>query len=241
MRLEILPGPRAAARRAAEELAAVLRGRGRRRLVLASGQTMVAVYAELSRLHDAGRAPFRRAETFNLDELAVAASDRRSFRAFMEEHLFSRVDLPPARVHFLRGDAADAASECRRYEAELSEAGTPHVALVGIGVNGHVAYLEPGRSLPPRTSPVALAASTVRRLARQGLRPVPRAALTMGLETILEARAILMLATGKEKAPAVAAALEGPVTPRCPASFLSLHPRVTVLLDRAAASELSKV
>jgi glucosamine-6-phosphate deaminase len=156
----------------------------------------------------------------------------------MERHLFSRVGLAEGSIHFLRGNAPDPEAECRRYERELARSGPPDIALVGIGVNGHVAYLEPGRALAPRSAVVRLSASTRRGLARQGMRPVPRQALTMGIETILDARAVLLVATGKEKAKAVAAALEGRITARCPASFLALHPNGTVLLDRAAASLL---
>jgi glucosamine-6-phosphate deaminase len=227
-----------AARAAAQRLADELRRRGERRLILASGRTMVPVYRELVRLHRRGRAPFRRCATWNLDELAVAPEDRRSFRSFMDGHLFSRVDLDPARIHFLRGDAADAERECRRFERELAREGPADLALVGIGVNGHVAYLEPGSALPPRSSSVRLSASTRERLAEDGLRPVPRQALTMGIETILAARQILLVAVGEEKARPLASALAGPVTARLPASFLSLHPRLTVFADRAAAAAL---
>ena len=238
MRVEVLEDSRAASRRAAGTIAALLARKPRARLALASGKTMVPVYAELVRLHRLGRASFRGARTFNLDELRVAAGDPRSFRSFMERHLFSAVDLAPSRIHFLRGDAHDAEAECRRFERDLERAGPLDLALVGVGVNGHVAYLEPGRALAPRTAPVRLSTSTRRRLASQGMRPVPREALTMGIETILAARRILLLATGRDKAKAVAAALEGPVTPRCPASFLSLHPDLNVVLDRAAARRL---
>lgn len=240
MRVSVLGGPRAAARRAAEEIVALLRRKRRARLVLASGKTMVPVYTELVRLHRLGRVSFRRAETFNLDELRVPRGDPRSFRSFMDRHLFSEVGLSAGRIHFLRSDAADPESECRRFEKELESGGAPDLALAGIGSNGHVAYLEPGRALPPRTAPVRLSASTRRGLASQGMRPVPREALTMGIESLLAAREILLVATGAEKAKAVAAALKGPVTPRCPASFLSLHPVLTVVLDRAAASLLEK-
>jgi glucosamine-6-phosphate deaminase len=236
--LEVLADRRAAAARAAEEIARVLRRRGPRRLVLASGKTVVPIYQELVRLHRHGRAPFRRAETFNLDELFLPRGDPNSFREFMERRLFSKVDLPAGRIHFLRGDAANPARECRRYDRELARAGAPDLALAGIGVNGHVAYLEPGRSLAPRSVLVRLSASTRRGLAAEGIRPVPRDALTMGIESILSAREILLVATGREKAKAVAEALHGPVTPRCPASFLSLHPALTVILDRSAAARL---
>lgn len=207
-------------------------------LVLASGKTMVPIYRELARLARAGRAPFGRAHTFNLDELRVPPSDPRSFRAFMRRNLFSKVNLSPERIHFLRGDAADPKQECERFERELARLGPPDIALVGIGGNGHVAYLEPGKTLPPRTAPVRLSAATRRGLARDGLRPVPREALTMGVETILSASEILLVAIGREKAKPVAAALEGRIMPRCPASYLSLHPHLTVLLDRAAAARL---
>jgi glucosamine-6-phosphate deaminase len=199
---------------------------------------MVPVYRELARLHRSGRAPFSRCSTWNLDELAVAPEDPRSFRTFMERHLFGQVDLAPGRIHFLRGDAPDRPRECRRFERDLAKAGRPDLALVGIGVNGHVAYLEPSSALPPRTSPVRLSASTRRRLAEDGLRPVPREAVTMGIETILQAREILLLAVGEEKAGPLAAALSGRITPRLPASFLSVHRRLTVFADKAAATRL---
>jgi len=229
-----------AAARAAESIAAVLRRRGESVLVLASGKTMAPVYRALARLNGEGRAPFRRARTFNLDELAVPASDPRSFRTFMERTLFARVGLDPGRIHFLDGAAKDREAECARYESELALFGPADLALVGIGENGHVAYLEPGASLPPRTAPVRLSPATRKSLEADGLRPAPREALTMGLETILSARRILLVATGRAKGRAVACALEGPVTPACPASYLSLHPALTVLLDRGAASALAR-
>ena len=223
---------------AATRIAALLRRGGEPVLVLASGKTMVPLYRELALLSGRGRAPFRRARTFNLDELPVAAGDPRSFRAFMERELFSKVPLRRERIHFLRGDAADSEKECRRYERELARFGPPDLALLGIGSNGHVAYLEPGTSLPPVTAPVRLSPSTRRGLAEDGIRPVPRTALTMGLETILKAKELLLVATGRDKAGAVAGALSGRITPRCPASFLTLHAKLTVLLDREAASKL---
>jgi glucosamine-6-phosphate deaminase len=240
VRVEVFATAADAAADAARRLATFLRLPPGSVLLLPAGKTAAPVYRELVRLHRSGRAPFRRVTTtFNLDELAVAPDDPRSFRSFMERHLFSRVDLDRRRIRFLRGDADDPGRECSRYERQLRREGPPDVAFVGIGVNGHVAYLEPARSLPPTTSLVRLSESTRRGLAGDGVRPVPREALTVGIETILAARTILMVAMGRRKATAVAAALEGPVTSRCPASFLSLHPRLTVLLDAGAASGLS--
>lgn len=239
MRVAVFPTRAVLAGKAAEALARVLRRNRQPVLLLPAGKTAVPVYRELRRLHAAGRAPMARATTFNLDELRLPAADPRSFRSFMDRHLFSGVDLRQNRTRFLRGDAEDAARECARYERRLALDGPPDLAFVGIGVNGHVAYLEPARALPPRTALVRLSAATRRVLARDGVRPVPREALTVGLETILASREILLVASGSRKAAAVAAALEGPVTPRCPASFLSLHPGLSVMLDRTAASLLA--
>jgi glucosamine-6-phosphate deaminase len=238
VRIEVFRTRAALARSAAAALADVLKRRRGPVLLLPAGRTAVPVYRELARLHRAGRAPMARATTFNLDELRVAAGDPRSFRSFMDRHLFSRVNLPESRIRFLQGDAKDPERECARYERQLAREGPPDVAFVGIGLNGHIAYLEPARALPPRTSLVRLSAATRRRLKQDGVRPVPREALTVGLETILACAAILLVATGRRKAAAVTAALEGPVTPRCPASYLTLHPGLSVMLDRAAASAL---
>jgi glucosamine-6-phosphate deaminase len=239
VKIEFFATRAGAALAAAELLASTLRRRSGSVLLLPVGKTALPVYRELARLHAAGRAPFRRATTFNVDELRVSPGDPRSFRSFMEEHLFQKVDLDRRRIRFLRGDAPDPDRECARYERELRREGPADVAFVGIGVNGHVAYLEPARSLPPRTSLVRLSESTRRGLAADGVRPAPREALTIGIETILSSKAILLVATGRKKAAPVAAALEGPVTSRFPASFLSLHRRLTVLLDQGAASGLS--
>jgi glucosamine-6-phosphate deaminase len=238
--IESFPTEGAAASAAAERIAAVLRRRGSKSLILASGRTMVRVYQELVRLHQRGRAPLRSCSTWNLDELAVSPEDPRSFRSFMERHLFSKVDLDAKRIHFLYGGASDLAAECRRFERQLVRNGPVDMALVGIGINGHVAYLEPARALPPRTSLVGLSVSTRRRLAEDGVQPVPRRALTMGIETILSAREILLVAIGSEKARPLFRALRGPVTPGLPASFLSLHPRLTVITDKAASRLLRR-
>jgi len=239
VKIEVFPTSAALARAVAQRLAKTLSKREGAVLLLPVGKTAVPVYREVVRMHAAGRVSFRRATTFNLDELQVRPTDPRSFRSFMEEHFFSKVDLPRDRIRFLRGDASDLEAECARYERRLARDGPPDVAFVGIGVNGHVAYLEPGRSLAPRTSPVRLSASTRRSLAADGLRPVPRGALTVGIETILSSDAIALVASGGRKAGAVALALAGRITPRRPASFLALHPRLEVFLDREAARDLS--
>jgi glucosamine-6-phosphate deaminase len=226
-----------AARRAAEAIAEVLRQPGRPKLVLSTGKTMVPVYRQLVRLHRIRRAPFGRSLAFQVDEL-VGSPGRKTFRFFLERHLLNKVRLSRRRRRFLDAGVPDLGAECTRYERELQRTGGADLVILGLGSNGHIAYLEPGRSLAPRTSRVPLSAATRRGLAADGLKPPPRYALTMGIETILSARRVLLVAYGRSKAKAVARALSGRVTPRCPASYLTLHPRLTIILDREAASKI---
>lgn len=211
-------------------------------LALPTGRTPVATYAELRRLHADGKADFSRATTFNLDEFAgVEASHPGSFRTFMEDHLFAGVNLDLRRIHFLKGDAPDLDGECERYEAEIEAAGGIALLLLGIGGNGHIGFNEPGDQLVARTHRVRLAESTARdNAALFGGDParVPREALSMGMGTILKAASLVLMATGERKAKCIERTINGPLTPRLPASFLQLHRHVELYLDRPAASLL---
>jgi glucosamine-6-phosphate deaminase len=229
---------RAVAARVADALAA----RPSLVLGLPTGRTPIATYAELRRLHGAGRADFSRASTFNLDEFAgVAAAHPGSFRTFMNTHLFDSVNVAPSRIHFLNGTATDLDAECARFEAEIPNAGGLDLQVLGIGGNGHIGFNEPGEELVAATHRVTLADSTRRdNAALFGGNPaqVPREALSMGMGTILKAATILLIATGERKAQCIERTVRGPVTTRLPASFLQLHPRAEFYLDRAAASRL---
>ncbi|HSW10994.1 MAG TPA: glucosamine-6-phosphate deaminase [Bacillota bacterium] len=179
--------------------------------------------------------------TFNLDEFYPIEPDHpRSFHRFMWDHLFSQVNVRRDDVHLPRGNAADPAEECGRYEAAIEDAGGLDLLLLGIGANGHIGFNEPGTPLDSTTHLVCLTDETVAANARLFDRPedVPRLAITMGPKTIMRARRLLLLAGGEAKATALAAALEGPVTPEVPASILQLHACATVIADRAAASRL---
>jgi glucosamine-6-phosphate deaminase len=213
-------------------------------LGLPTGRTPVRLYHELGAIHAAGQSDFSRVTTFNLDEfLGVPPQHPGSYRAFMQEHLFSRVNIPEAQIHLLDGVAPDPLAECIRYERAIAAAGGLDLQLLGIGTNGHIGFNEPARELIGSTHRVVLKPST--RHSNAALfggdeENVPREALSMGMATILRARRIILIATGKSKADCIERAIHGPITTRMPASFLQLHRDVELMLDEAAAGKLSR-
>jgi glucosamine-6-phosphate deaminase len=231
-----------AAHAAASAVAAQLARKAESVLGLPTGRTSLAVYDELARLHEAGEADFARAHTFNIDEfVGLPSSDERSYCAFMRKHLFNRINLPPDHVHVLNGGTRDYEGECARFERDLTALGGLDLLLIGIGGNAHIGFNEPGRALHSRSHRVRLALETRRANASLfggHLNRVPREALTMGMGTMLEARAIVLIATGRSKARAVGGVFSGRISTDRPASFLQLHPNVEVILDLAAADKL---
>jgi glucosamine-6-phosphate deaminase len=213
-------------------------------LGLPTGRTPIHMYRELAKMHARGGADFSRATTFNLDEFfGIPASHPGSYHSFMETQLFSHVNLAPGRINFLDGSAPDPEAECARYERAIEAAGGIDLQMLGIGTNGHIGFNEPARGLEPRTHRVKLTRSTRRSNAALfggDLNDVPHEALSMGMATILRARAIVLLATGKSKARVVAKVVSGPITTRLPASFLELHPNTELMLDEAAAAEIAR-
>ena len=213
-------------------------------LGLPTGVTPIPLYRELVRLHRLGRADFRRATTFNLDEfVGLEAGDPRSYRAFMRRHLFDDVDLAPRRTHMLNGTAPDLEQECARYERAIVRAGGIDLMILGLGLNGHIGFNEPASALVAATHRTRLRPATRRANAAlfgHRARLVPTEALSMGMATILTARRIVLLATGASKARCVERMIEGGVTPRLPASFLQLHADAEVWLDRAAAGRIRR-
>jgi glucosamine-6-phosphate deaminase len=211
-------------------------------LGLPTGRTPLALYAELIRLTHEEHVDWSRVRTFNLDEFAgLGFGDPGSYRSFMAERLFDRLNIQPPHIAFLDGRAADLAAECERYERAIAQAGGLDLVILGIGVNGHIGFNEPGPALVARTHVVTLDDRTraANALWFQGDRErVPRQALTMGMATILNARSIVLIATGAAKSEAVRAMLEGGVTTSVPASFLQLHPQVTVMIDDEVADDL---
>ncbi|MBI3926588.1 MAG: glucosamine-6-phosphate deaminase [Armatimonadetes bacterium] len=211
-------------------------------LGLPTGQTMVALYAELVRLHREEGLDFSGCTTFNLDEyVGLPAEHPCSYRCYMREHLFDHVNLDPDRTHLPDGMARDIPRHCQEYEERIQAADGLDLVLLGLGRDGHIAFNEPSSSLSSRTRIKVLTPLT-RAANRAGFpseENVPLYVLTMGVGTIMDARRCVLIATGAGKARAVAAMVEGPVTAMLPASALQYHPRCTALVDDAAAAHLS--
>jgi glucosamine-6-phosphate deaminase len=211
-------------------------------LGLPTGKTPVGFYHELAAIAAAGHVDFSQASTFNLDEfLGIPPTHPGSYRQYMEHHLFSRVNLKPENIHFLDGSAPDPGAECRRYERAIEEAGGIDIQILGIGTNGHIGFNEPASELQARSHRVILKPETRRSNAAffaGDASAVPHEALSMGMATILQARAIVLLATGRTKAPCVERMVHGPITTALPASFLQVHHDVEIMVDEAAAEGL---
>lgn len=241
--VEVFADDRAAAAALAHRIAGALARNPALVLGLPTGRTPIALYDELASLFAQGRVDFSQATTFNLDEfVGIPPSHPGSYRSFMETHLFARVNIDPSRVNFLHGDAVDLDAECIRYERAIEEAGGIDIQILGIGTNGHIGFNEPARELQSRTHRVRLKPETRRSNAALfggDVDGVPQEALSMGMATILQVRAVVLLATGRPKAACVERVLNGPLTTELPATFLQLHHSVSIVLDRAAAERLA--
>ena len=228
-------------RRAAKLFAAQLTLKPASVLGLATGSTPVGLYDELARLCAKGDLDFSRARTVNLDEyVGLAASHPQSYRYFMDGHLFRRVNVPAKSTHLPDGTASDLDAECSRYDRLIRTLGGIDLQLLGIGHDGHIGFNEPGDCFIPGTHVVTLTEKTVDANARffASRDAVPKQAITMGIAPILQAKRIVFLVNGADKAEILYRAVCGPVTPQVPASILQLHADVTLLGDRAALQKL---
>jgi glucosamine-6-phosphate deaminase len=225
----------------AERIAAQIRRKPESVLGLATGGTPVETYRRLAEMYRLGQIDFDRVTSFNLDEyIGLSGEHPQSFRAFMDSHLFSLVNIDPLRTFVPDGLAEDVAAHCADYESWIRSSGGIDLQLLGLGHNGHIAFNEPGSSPGSRTRRVDLTRETIQKNSRffDSIDQVPRHAITMGIATILESREIIILALGAGKAEAVARMVQGPITALHPASLLRNHQRVTVVLDRPAAESL---
>lgn len=206
-------------------------------LGLATGSTPLGVYRQLVEWYRKGDVDFSQAASVNLDEYCGLAKDHpQSYRRYMEEHFFSQVNFDPAATHLPDGLAPDREEECRRYDALIAALGGIDMQVLGLGHNGHIGFNEPGDDFNKTTHVVELKDKTRQANARffASLEEVPRQAITMGIKAIMQAKKILLVASGESKAAILHQALFGPVYPAVPASILQLHPDVTVVADEAA-------
>lgn len=227
-------------KKAFEVMAEVVKNNPRAVLGLATGSTPLGLYANMIKDHKENGTSYKEIHTVNLDEYAgLDASSDQSYVYFMRHNLFEQLDIDLENTNIENGKAADREAECDRYN-RLLEALPRDIQLLGIGSNGHIAFNEPGTPFGSVTHIVDLAESTVRDNSRmfKSIDEVPRQAFTMGLKNIMNAKKILILANGANKAKAVYGLVKGNVTESVPASVLQLHPDCTLVCDEAAASLL---
>ena len=211
-------------------------------LGLATGSTPVGCYRELVRTHKEKGLDFSKVVTFNLDEyIGLSPTHPQSCRYFMDEKLFNHVNIKIENTHIPNGLSDDLQGACKEFEEAIKRSGGIDLQLLSIGANGHIAFNEPGSPFNSRTRVVSLSERTRKDNARffKSIDEVPRQAISVGIGTIMEARKIVLLASGTEKADAVAKSVDGPITTGVPASILQKHPDCTFILDEAAASKLT--
>lgn len=238
MEFHVYENARAACEAAGVLIAAQITRKGDSVLGLATGSTPIPAYEMLAQWYDRGVIDFDRVRTFNLDEyVGIDYKNPLSYHAFMQEHLFSKVNLRKENVHLPSGNAA---ADVEAYDKAIHAAGGIDIQLLGIGRNGHIGFNEPDDHFTCGCHVVNLTESTIQANRRffDSEAAVPRQAVSLGVGSILASRRILLLATGEDKAQAIHDTVCGDITPRTPASILKTHPDVILLLDRAAAGML---
>ena len=210
-------------------------------LGLATGSTPLGVYSRMIEQYHNDQADFSEATVFNLDEYCgLAPEAEQSYFYFMKKNLFSKVNFPRERLFIPDGLAADLYDVCTSYDAAITSHGGIDLQLLGIGMNGHIGFNEPGTEFIPETHLVDLSESTIQANSRffQNKSEVPVQAITMGIRSIMQARKILLIVSGEEKAKIVRQAIFGPISPEVPASILQLHGDLTVVGDGPALARL---
>ena len=209
-------------------------------LGFATGASPVETYNKLIEAYNDKKVSFKDITTFNLDEYCgLSRENENSYYYFMKDKLFGKTDVDFNKVNFLSGQADDNEKVCREYRQLIEEKGGIDIQILGIGTNGHIGFNEPGDSFSDGPFMVKLTQSTIDSNSKYFTDcEMPRYALTMGIEDIMRARKILLIATGKSKAKAIQALVKGEVTPQCPASILQKHPDATIFVDKESASLL---
>ena len=241
MEIIILPTPAEVGRVAAAKIASVVAKKPSAVIGLATGSSPQGIYTDLQRRVQAGEISFAEARGFALDEyVGIPLEHPESYASVIARDVVAPLGFDPSRVRVPDGRADDLEFAAKEYDAAIRAAGGIDVQILGIGANGHIGFNEPTSSFASRTRIKTLTERTRADNARFFDRPedVPTHCLTQGLGTIMDARELLLVAQGPQKAAAVAAAVEGPLTSVCPASVLQLHRRATVMVDEAAAADL---
>ena len=210
-------------------------------LGLATGSTPIGTYDQLVEWYNKGDLDFSEVTTVNLDEYkGLPRTNDQSYYYFMHQHLFDRVNIDPERTNVPNGMESDAEKECGRYEELIRSLGGVDLQLLGLGHNGHIGFNEPGEAFEKETHCVDLTESTIEANKRffASADDVPKQAYTMGIKTIMQAKKILIVVNGENKADIVERAFFGPVTPEVPASILQLHNDVTLVGDEAALAKI---
>jgi len=208
-------------------------------LGLATGSTPLGMYKHLIEMYKRGEIDFSNVITFNLDEYIGLSPDHpQSYHYFMFHNFFNHINIKKENVHIPNGIAEDLEEECRKYEEEIEKAGGIDLQILGIGVNGHIGFNEPEESIETKTHVVTLTEDTINANKRffKSAEEVPRKAITMGLGSIMKAKKIVLLASGKNKAEAIKETIKGQLTTKVPATVLALHPDVIIIIDKEAAS-----
>ncbi|HEY8365023.1 MAG TPA: glucosamine-6-phosphate deaminase [Haloplasmataceae bacterium] len=210
-------------------------------LGLATGSSPLGIYAEIIKDHQENHTSYKDVITFNLDEyFGISKSHPQSYYHFMKENLFNHLDINPNNIHIPSGETEDIEQECQEYNKKL-ENYVIDIQLLGIGANGHIGFNEPGTSFSSVTHYVKLDEKTRTDNARffHSLDEVPTHAITMGIKNILNAKQIILVASGINKADAIYNMIKGPIDTNCPASCLQMHDNVVVFLDKLSASKLT--
>jgi glucosamine-6-phosphate deaminase len=210
-------------------------------LGFSTGSTPEGMYSRLVQMYRQGLLDFNKVVTFNLDEYVGLSPDHpQSYHYFMHQHLFNHVNVPPENINIPLGTAENLEEHCRAYDKKIAAVGGIDLQVLGIGVNGHIGFNEPDRCLSAWTCVVDLSEATIKANSRffNSEDEVPRQAITMGMASILHARRLMLLASGKSKARAIRETLSGKVSTQVPASFLQLHPNAIIVMDKEAASLL---
>ena len=227
----------AVGKEAARLIAAMIRLKPDCNLGLATGTSPLTAYNELVRMYKEEGLDFSQVSTFNLDEyIGLDADHPQSYAYFMDIHLFSKVNIKKENTHIPNGKTLRGDETCSAYDKKIESSGGLDLQLLGIGRNGHIGFNEPGNNFVAETHQIDLTEDTIQANSRffECEEDVPRTAITAGMRSIMQARRVVLIATGESKADAVHALLYGEITPQVPASLLQLHPEITVIVDRAA-------